>query len=187
MAGKLKTSRNKEIKNKFRFVILNDETFEERFSLSLSHNNVWVFLGVIIFTLVFFTAAAIIYTPLKYFIPGFGDYNYRSQILQLQVKTDSLQHALHARGLWLNDLANVASGNIDTTRTLPNHTPAAGNKQIDLTEVKPEDQELRKEVEDEENYSLSYSVGSNSGVVEEVKQMHLMDPVDGYVTDDFDP
>ena len=86
MAERIKTSQNKNLKNKFRFVVLNDETFEEKFSLSLSRNNVWVFLGVVSFTLVFLTASAIIYTPLKYFIPGFGDYNYRSQILQLQFK-----------------------------------------------------------------------------------------------------
>ena len=70
MAERIKTSPNKNLKNKFRFVVLNDETFEEKFSLSLSRNNVWVFLGVISFTLIFLTASAIIYTPLKYFIPG---------------------------------------------------------------------------------------------------------------------
>jgi murein DD-endopeptidase MepM/ murein hydrolase activator NlpD len=185
MAERIKTSKNKNLKNKFRFVVLNDETFEEKFSLSLSRNNVWVFLGVISFTLIFLTAAAIIYTPLKYFIPGFGDYNYRSQILQLQVKTDSLQDALQARALWLEDIENVANGTVDTA------TPKANIGKVDkahikLNEVKPEDQELRKQVEDEDNYSLSYGAGQNSGAVDEVKQMHLMDPVEGYVTDDYD-
>ena len=97
MAEKQKTKRNKNLKDKFRFVVLNDVTFEEKFSLSLTRTNVWIFLSVVAFTLIFLTAAAIIYTPLKYFIPGFGDYNYRGQILQLQFKTDSLQNALDAR------------------------------------------------------------------------------------------
>lgn len=186
MAERIKTSQNKNLKNKFRFVILNDETFEEKFSLSLSRNNIWVFLGVVSFTLVFLTASAIIYTPLKYFIPGFGDYNYRSQILQLQFKTDSLQDALDARALWLENIANVASGNIDTTRPKANAGGKIDKSKIKLDEVRPADQELRKQVEDEDNYSLSYGAGQNSGAVDEVKQMHLMDPVDGYVTDDYD-
>ena len=185
MAERVKTKPNKNLKNKFRFVVLNDETFEEKFSLSLSRNNVWVFLGVISFTLIFLTAAAIIYTPLKYFIPGFGDYNYRGQILQLQFKTDSLQDALDARSLWLEDIANVASGNIDTTRPKA-HTGKIDKAHIKLDEVKPEDQELRKQVDDEDNYSLSYGAGQGSGAVDEVKQMHLMDPVEGYVTDEYD-
>src|ERR1700733_10998447 len=99
MAERIKTSPNKNLKNRFRFVVLNDETFEEKFSLTLTRRNVWVFLGVISFTLIFLTAAAIIYTPLKYFIPGFGDYNYRGQILPLKFKTDSLQDLLESRAL----------------------------------------------------------------------------------------
>src|SRR3984957_15332490 len=141
MAERIKTSQNKNLKNKFRFVVLNDETFEEKFSLSLSRNNVWVFLGVVSFTLVFLTASAIIYTPLKYFIPGFGDYNYRSQILQLQFKTDSLQDALEARALWLENIANVASGNVDTTRPKANAGGKVDKSKIKLDEVKPIDQE----------------------------------------------
>jgi len=186
MAERIKRSPNKNLKNKFRFVVLNDETFEEKFSLSLSRNNVWVFLGVIGFTLIFLTAAAIIYTPLKYFIPGFGDYNYRSQILQLQFKTDSLQDALDARALWLENIANVASGNIDTTRPKANTGGKVDKAHIKLDEIKPQDQELRKQVEDEDNYSLSYGANQNNGAVDEVKQMHLMDPVEGYVTDEYD-
>lgn len=186
MAERLKTSKNKNLKNKFRFVVLNDETFEEKFSLSLSRNNVWVFLGVISFTLVFLTASAIIYTPLKYFIPGFGDYNYRSQILQLKFKTDSLQDALDARALWLENLANVASGKVDTIRPKANTGGKIDKSKIKLDEVRPADQELRKQVEDEDNYSLSFGAGQNSGMVDEVKQMHLIDPVEGYVTDEYD-
>src|ERR1043165_5739906 len=186
MAEKVKTKRNKELKNKFRFVVLNDVTFEEKFSLSLSRTNVWVFLSVVAFTLVFLTAAAIIYTPLKYFIPGFGDYNYRSQILQLQFKADSMQNALDARAVWLENLVNVANGTVDSTRPAMAKGSPVDKSQIKLNDVKQEEQELRKEVEEADNYSLSYAAGQNSGMVDEVKQMHLMDPVEGYVTEEFD-
>jgi murein DD-endopeptidase MepM/ murein hydrolase activator NlpD len=186
MAEKMKTKQNKNLKNKFRFVVLNDVTFEEKFSLSLTRTNVWIFLSVIAFTLVFLTAAAIIYTPLKYFIPGFGDYNYRSQILQLQFKTDSLQTALDSRELWLENIVNVANGTVDSTRPTAKTGTLTEKGQINLNEVSQEDQELRKEVEDAENYSLSYNANENSGMVDEVKQMHLMDPVEGYLTEEYD-
>jgi murein DD-endopeptidase MepM/ murein hydrolase activator NlpD len=186
MAEKIKTKQNKNLKNKFRFVVLNDVTFEEKFSLSLTRTNVWIFLSVVAFTLVFLTAAAIIYTPLKYFIPGFGDYNYRSQILQLQFKADSLQNSLDSRALWLENVVNVANGTIDSTRPPMVKGQVQDKSQAKLNEVSQEDMELRKEVEDAENYSLSYKANENSGMVDEVKQMHLMDPVEGYVTDEYD-
>ena len=186
MAGKVKTSQNKKLRNKFRFVVLNDETFEEKFSLSLSRTNVWVFLGIITFTLIFLTTAAIVYTPLKYFIPGFGDYNYRSEILQLKFKTDSLQDALQSRAAWLEDVVNVANGTIDTTKPVikPDGKSKIDKSKINLTEVKSQDRELRKEVEEADNYSLSNNAG-NSGIMEELKQRHLITPVDGYVTDEY--
>jgi murein DD-endopeptidase MepM/ murein hydrolase activator NlpD len=186
MANGLKTKQNKNLRNKFRFVVLNDETFEEKFSLILTRTNVWIFLSVVSFTLIFLTAAAIIYTPLKYFIPGFGDYNYKGQILQLQFKTDSLQQALNARSVWLENVANVASGNVDSTRPKANTGNKIDKSQIKLNDIKPEEQELRKQVEEEENYALSYTANQNSGMVDEVKQMHLIDPVEGYVTDEYD-
>ena len=187
MAAEIKTSPNKNLKNKFRFVVLNDETFEEKFSLSLTRRNVWVFLAVTAFTLIFLTAAAIIYTPLKYFIPGFGDYNYRGQILQLKFKTDSIQEAMQARALWLENIANVASGNIDTSKGQAQSKSKIDKSQIKLNELKPEDKDLRKEVEEEENYSLSSSGAQNPGLVDEVKHMHPICPVDGYITDEFNP
>jgi len=186
MAEKVKSKQNKDLKNKFRFVVLNDVTFEEKFALSLTRTNVWIFLSVVAFTLIFLTAAAIIYTPLKYFIPGFGDYNYRSQILQLQFKTDSLQNALDARAVWLENVANVANGTIDSTKPVAAKGSVIDKSKISLNEANPEDEQLRKEVEDADNYSLSYNANQNSGAVDEVKQMHLMDPVEGYVTEEYD-
>lgn len=185
MAEKIKTSQNKNLRNRFRFVVLNDETFEEKFSLSLTRRNVWVFLGVVAFTLIFLTAAAIIYTPLKYFIPGFGDYNYRSQILKLQFKTDSLQQEMLGRQIWLENVMNVAEGNIDSTRPKPEASGNIDKSKIKLNEINADEEELRKQVEEEDNFSLSMNGNQNSGAVDEVKQMHLMKPVDGYVTDEY--
>ena len=186
MAEKIKTKQNRNLKNKFRFVVLNDDTFEEKFSLKLSRTNVWVFLSVTAFTVIFLTSAAIIYTPLKYFIPGFGDYNYRSQILKLQFKTDSLQEAIEGRQLWLQNIMDVAYGNIDTTKPSKNTDANIDKSKVRLNDVSADDMDIRKQVEEEENFSLSVNANANSGAVYEVKQMHLMDPVEGYVTDEYD-
>lgn len=181
--AKIKTTQNKNLKNKFRFVILNDETFEEKFALSLTRRNVWVFIATVSFTLVFITAAAIIYTPLKYFIPGFGDYNYRGQILQLQFKTDSLAQTIEAREMWLQNIMDVAAGNIDTTKPAANKPGEVDKSQIKLTDINDADKELRREMEEDESFALS--TGTGNAMADEVKLMHPIAPVDGYVTDEY--
>jgi murein DD-endopeptidase MepM/ murein hydrolase activator NlpD len=187
MAKKIKTTPNNKLKTKFRFVILNDETFEEKFSLILTRTNVWVFFSISIFTLIFLTASAIIYTPLKYYIPGFGDYNYRGEILRLQIRTDSLAYQLQSREAWLSNLMDIASGRVDTSKPEPSGKTVTDKSAINLNEVTNLDKELRKEVEEEENFSLSAAAGDADGFVDEVKSMHLITPVAGYVTDQFKP
>jgi len=186
MALKIKTKPNSKLKTKFRFVILNDETFEEKFSLVLTRTNVWVFFSISIFTLIFLTASAIIYTPLKYYIPGFGDYNYRGEILRLQIKTDSLAYQLQSREAWLNNVMDIAAGRVDTSRPEPNAKQITDKSAFNLNEVTNLDKELRKEVEEEENFSLRAGGGAD-GLVDEVKSLHLIAPVVGYVTDHFKP
>lgn len=185
MAETIKAKKNKQLRNRFRFVVLNDETFEEKFALTLTRTNVWIFLSTVAVTLIFLTTAAIVYTPLKYFIPGFGDYNYRSQILQLQFKTDSLQQVMEGRQLWIENVMNIASGNIDSTKPAPDVAGNIDKSKVKLNDVSDTDKELRKEVETEESYALQNNTGGIGGMVEEVRQMHPLVPVEGYITDEF--
>lgn len=185
MAESFKAKPNKKLRNRFRFVVLNDETFEEKFALTLTRTNVWVFLSTVAVTLIFLTSAAIIYTPLKYFIPGFGDYNYRSQILRLQFQADSLQTVMEGRQAWIENVMNLAAGNIDSTKPAPTAASNIDKSNIKLTDVSDTDKELRKEVETEESYALKNNSSGGGGMVEEVKQMHPVLPVEGYVTDEF--
>lgn len=184
--AEIKAKQNKKLRNRFRFVVLNDETFEEKFSLRLTRTNVWVFISTVTVTLVFLTTAAIVYTPLKYFIPGFGDYNYRSDILRLQFQADSLENVMEGRQLWIENVMNIAAGVVDTSKNNPALAGKVDKDGIKLDEVSAADKELRKEVEEEESYALQAGNSSGSLMAEEVKQMHPIAPVEGYVTDEYD-
>ncbi|MBX2909651.1 MAG: M23 family metallopeptidase [Chitinophagales bacterium] len=183
MAKKRINKNSNTLKNRYRFVVLNDETFEEKFALTLTRNNAFVFISTIVVVLIALTSAAIIYTPLKYFIPGFGDYNYRSQILQLQFKADSIENRIQAREEWLANVNKVIRGEIDTTiPKAPQKTEAKVEKVKGPSKA---EEELRKIVEEEETFSLSYNAASINEELEELKQIHFIAPVNGFVTDDF--
>jgi hypothetical protein len=89
-----------KLKNKYRLVIINDGSFEEKFSYSLSPMN--VFIGFSSF-LVFFTTIIImliVLTPVREFIPGYTDSNVKKDLTRLIIQTDSLQKALHDKDLY---------------------------------------------------------------------------------------
>ena len=188
MAERIKTRRDSTLKNKFRFVVLNDETFEEKFSLTLTRMNVWIFVSTIAVVLIMLTASAIIYTPLKYFIPGFGDYNYRSQIVALTFRTDSMENALQQRALWLDDISNVVNGKTDTSaKKVPGAATSRKDTSIHLGEPTDEEKQLRKDVDEEQSYALSYKIDKKEGAKAQLNEFHFFPPVGGYVTDEYDP
>jgi len=187
--AKQRTTRNTNLRSKFRFVVLNDETFEEKFALVLTRLNVWLFLSTVGVVMVALTASAIIYTPLKYFIPGFGDYNYRSQILNLEFQADSLEKAMASREVWLENVNNVISGKSDSIETptpeLPkDYDPDLKNK---LGDVSDAEKNLRKEMEEKESFSLSYDASTINQDLEELKQLHFISPANGVLKDAYSP
>ena len=60
-----------KLKNKYRLVVMNDDTFEEKLSFRLSRLNVFVVIGSVSILLVFATTYIIAFTPLREYIPGY--------------------------------------------------------------------------------------------------------------------
>lgn len=103
----------KRLQNRYRLVVMNDDTYEEVVTFRLSRLSVYVTMSMIFVVLVGLTTALIIFTPLKYYIPGAGtDYQSVTALKRLQYRIDSLekqdaiqyqyllgiQHALAGRG-----------------------------------------------------------------------------------------
>ena len=95
------------IKNKFRLVIMNDETFEEKASFVLTPLNVFVFIGTLTLFLIVFISYIIAFTPLREYIPGYADVNMRRNIKTLALRVDSLDEEFHNKELNLVNFADI--------------------------------------------------------------------------------
>jgi hypothetical protein len=110
----------KRLQSRYRLVVMNDDTYEEVVTFRLSRLSVYVTMSMIFVVLVGLTAALIIFTPLKYYIPGAGtDYQSVTALKRLQYRIDSLekQDALkHQYLLGIQQaLAGRGSAELDTT------------------------------------------------------------------------
>lgn len=142
-----------KLKNKYRLVILNDQTLEEKVSFRLSRLNVFILIGSVSIFLVFITSYIIAFTPLKEYIPGFGGISGQRDWYKFQERLDSLENAMQDKDLYIHNIKNIIAG-----RELDDVIPA---KPESLSNVKSvnfkssrEDSLLRAEVEQEERYSL---------------------------------
>ena len=171
---------------RYRLVLLNDETFEEVSSFQLSRMNVYVLVSTIMVILVLVTVSAIVYTPLKEYIPGYADVNMRRNIMELKLKSDSLQKAMLTNDHYLQNIRRIINGDLpageiyDTTKqATPNYDS------INLDKHSSAEQELRQDVEQQQKFSVNPSlniIGSKSSI----RGFHFFQPVKGYITQSFD-
>jgi len=79
----------KRLRNRYRLVVMNDDTYEEVVTFKLSRLSVYIMLSTIFVFLVGLTVALIVFTPLKYYIPGTNtDYKSAMELRQLKYQVD---------------------------------------------------------------------------------------------------
>ena len=109
----------KRLRNRYRLVVMNDDTYEEVVTFKLSRLSVYVVLSSIFVILVTLTVALIVFTPLKQYVPGYGSQSARKELQALKYRTDSLEQTMKYKDQYLDNLKKVLSGNIsanyDTT------------------------------------------------------------------------
>lgn len=108
------------LQNRYRLVVMNDDTYEEVVTFRLSRLSVYVVMSTIFVLLVGLTVALIVFTPLKYYIPGYGSSGVGREYRQLKYITDSLEKQVANQTQYIDGLKKVLTGNtevrLDTTR-----------------------------------------------------------------------
>ncbi len=108
----------RRLRNRYRLVVMNEDTYEELVTFKLSRLSVYVALCTLFIVLVGLTVALIAFTPLKLYIPGFGDARQAKEYQQLKVKADSIEKTLIYKQIFIDNIQKVLKGNVakpDTT------------------------------------------------------------------------
>ena len=106
----------KRLQNRYRLVVMNDDTYEEVVTFKLSRMSVYIALCTVFVLVTGLTVALIVFTPLRLYIPGYGDVNATKELRELKVKTDSLEQAVRYKEQYLDNIKNVMQGNIPLKR-----------------------------------------------------------------------
>ena len=169
----------KQLFSKNRFVILNEETFEEIFSLKLTLMNVFLVATLGAFLIIFVTTYIIAFTPLKEYIPGYSSSKLKSEATALALKSDSLTTMLHNNEMYLTSVRKALTGDVDYMKLNKDSIKAGGleTNGIDLNPSKAE-LELRKKVALEDKYNLFEKAKPKVDLV-------LFPPVRGPITEKY--
>ena len=166
-------------RNKFRFVILNDDTFEEIITLKLSQLNIFVFSVIAIISTIALTTTVIAFTSLKELIPGYASSKLRREAIELALTSDSLQVALERNERYINGVKRILEGEvIDTVLKEIEAQDTSATVSLALSNPSTQYSAFREWVEQENAFTLNKS-GADLSIPQ------LISPLEGIITSSF--
>jgi hypothetical protein len=107
------------LRNHYRLVIMNEDTYEEVVKFKLTRLSVYIAFSSLFILMISLTAALIIFTPLKYYLPGVGYGNARQvkEYRDLKIRTDSMEQALQYQKNYFENIQKVLTGNLTALDT----------------------------------------------------------------------
>ena len=126
----------KRLRNRYRLVVMNDDTFEEVVTFKLSRLSVYIALSSIFVILVTLTVALIVFTPLRQYIPGYGSQSAKRELQILKMRTDSLEQSMQYKDEYLVNLKKILTGDVSE--------PSLKKEELSAAEVKAAQQEPEK-------------------------------------------
>ena len=181
-------SRREQIKEKltepFRVTIQREETFEEINTYSVNLANLLAMVAMAVVGVALLTFAIIALTPIRTFLPGFGELNERSELVRLSRELREIEAELAAQQAYTTNVQRILVGNVEQYDATSDNSdiPNFADSLLNVDRI-PEDDQLRKDVA--RSRTRYQSSGSDVGMP--LYQLHLIAPLSGTVSSPFDP
>lgn len=178
-----------ELQHKYRIVVLNDDILDEIKSFRLSRLDISLIVSSVIVALFFLTLALIVFTPLKEYIPGYGDTSIRRQVVELADRTDSLNQLIIKQDRYIKNIKNILVDSVDLQARQESNLDSIketgySSDSVDLNEISSNELSLRRNIEQDDTYSLFAKNQANSPL-SGLTDLYFFPPIKGYITDKF--
>ncbi|MDO7172147.1 M23 family metallopeptidase [Mariniflexile sp. AS56] len=170
----------RKLLDKYRLVILNEHTFEERLSIKLTRLNVFVLASLTAIILIAGTTMLIAFTTLREYIPGYSSASLKKRATELNYKTDSLLQVITLNDRYYASIKKVLQGEVSSLDFSRDSIIQAVKLEASEVNLKPtaEDSILRQKVDKEDKYNLFESATSASNFI-------LFPPVNGTISETY--
>lgn len=167
---------------KYRVNVVNENTLEEAWHVRLSRFSIFMYASLLIFITFIILAALIVFTPVKYYLPGYNDSGNRSALIQESMMVDSLLQQMQLQGSYLQVVKSIITGDIHPDSLKSLDSIALKERAQILMEKSENEKEFVEEYENAEKYNLS-----SLGTKENENIFVFYKPVSGVVSSSFDP
>lgn len=162
----------------YRLAVVEEDSYLEKFAISLSKRNIFLITFSITFTVILITTLLIFYTPIREYIPGYDTSRLRFQAVQNLEKLDSLMNSLEQNEQFIKAFNRTVSG-----EEFANQYETSQIKEVDFTDlevnINVEDSILRKIVEVEDRFNI---IEQEEALI----SPNLISPASGFISEGFD-
>lgn len=174
------------IRKKYRIVIYNNETYEEKvhFKLTLlNFINIVIVSSILLIVLVIYLIA---FTPLREYIPGYTDVSLNRRVYEMERRADSLEIIFKQKDLYINNLKNIITGTGFENDSINSLLTKSNNTNFENINVKNSEKDsiFRIAYETETRNNL-FNNTIRSSIPQEFKLVSLFAPINGIVTNHF--
>ena len=173
---------------KFRLIIAENKTFEEKFSISFSFLNAVVLLASLGIIAIVAAFLLIIFTPVKEYVPGHESRTSLKEIYRLNQKADSLILDLKQKNLYIENIRRIIN-NEDTLENYTDELTSEKNYDSITLESSKEDSIFRAEFENEQMFNLYFNESKPSVTGRKsvsIRDFNFFTPLKGIITSHFD-
>ena len=158
-------------------VLRNRETWEDKFSIILTPLNLLLILSSIIVLFTMVILLLLTRTPLREYVYGSNsDNGYKVEYLKLNHLKDSLEQKIQTLDKERNNLLYILMGRDSIYRNAPKADSADVSSNVDLDNFSPEEQELRKQLENGDINEMDIVAYTGNT---------MYTPLQGFITDTF--
>ena len=100
----------KQTESNYRLVVMKEDSYQEKFALSLSKRNIFLISFFVTFLVILTTSLIIFYTPVREYIPGYDTSKIRSQAIENLEKIDSLMSSLQKNEQFIESFSSTLKG-----------------------------------------------------------------------------
>lgn len=173
----------KWIDDKYRLVLINDETFQEERSFRLVPFNVIAIIGAVVMVVSLLTILLLVFTPMGRIVPERSNQNIRSQITKIYVQMDSLEQAIADRDLFIHKVKDLVFEKFEYADDVKDPTAQKSGADVTVPQKSDELKVLMESVDNEAELGnlIENTLQSNT----DISSMIFTAPIKGIISDTF--
>lgn len=174
------------LKKPYRLVILKEDSLEEVGAYTLTPLNLYILVSSILVGLAIVVAMLIITTPLKRWIPGYGDASMDPELIQLRVKVDEMEKQLELQKRYTDNVRQILTGEIKPP--VEEAQPSMVKDSLEEVQRIEEDQMLRNNFRLGEGLRQQAAIqASDNTTGRPLEKLYFTPPVKGEISAGFMP